>query len=270
MSARSTKLRPDDVVAPCKLPPHGRHRGWPVVELLAARVRLAVKVFVHGPDLRGRYQLPDPVVDTLAERHRSAKRSYFEVDFDQEQRRRAAGFLVTAEAAFDWMLEDTDILERNLYTDPAHTDLVQRALAVLERERMLNQEPFEPDDAQFLRGLNLATLKPGAIVEGTPVDDQLQGLIRALHNALGRIFFYTAGKSEARVWEVAAHAGIVTAAGQVHSDLERGFIRAEVYNCADLKRFRTPQEARSKGLLRIVDRSYRIAAGDVIDVKFNV
>lgn len=229
-----------------------------------------MKVFVHGPELRGGYQLPDPVVDSLAERYRSAKRTYFTVDFDQEQRRRAACFLISAETALDWMLEDTEILERNLYTDPARTGVVQRALGVLERGVPLHEEPFDADDTRFLRGLNVATLKPGIIVDATPDDALLQTHIRALHRALGRIFFYTAGKAEAHVWEVEAGAGIATAAGKIHGDLERGFIRADVFNAAQLDRFRTPQEARTKGLLKVVDRSYRIAYGDVIDVKFNV
>ena len=229
-----------------------------------------MKIFVHGPELRGGYQLPDPVVDTLAERYRSAKRTYFAVDFDPEQRRRAACFLISGEAALDWMLEDTEILERNLYSFPERADAMQRALAVLEQERMLHDEPFAPADAQFLRSLNLATLKPGAIVDGTPADEQLHEQIRTLHRALGRIFFYTAGKSEAHVWAVAEGAAIAAAAGQIHSDLERGFIRAEVFNAAQLDQFQSPQEARSKGLLQIVDRTYRIAFGDVIDVKFNV
>ena len=108
------------------------------------------------------------------------------------------------------------------------------------------------------------------MIAGTPPDEELQRHVRRLHRALGRIFFYTAGKSEARVWEVAAGAAVSAAAGQIHSDLERGFIRAEVFNIASLDQFRTPQEARTKGLLQVVDRSYRIAAGDVIDVKFNV
>ena len=229
-----------------------------------------MKIFVHGPELRGAYRLPDPVVDVLAERYGSARRSYYAVDFDRERRRRAVCFLISGEAAFDWMLEDTEILERNLYTDPERTASVQRALTVLEQERMLNEESFPPDDARFLRGLNLATLKPGAIVEGTPADDQLQDHIRTLHRALGRIFFYTAARSEARVWEVEAGTAVSIAAGRIHSDLERGFIRAEVFNAAHMDHFRTPQEARSKGLLQVVDRSYRVASGDVIEVKFNV
>ena len=229
-----------------------------------------MKIFVHGPELSGGYQLPDQVVDSLAERYRSVKRTYYAVDFDQEHRRRAACFLISADTALDWMLEDTEILERNLYTDPQRTGVVQRALGVLERELLLNEAAFDAEEAQFLRGLNVATLKPGIIVEATPEDAALQAHIRTLHRALGRIFFYTAGKPEAHVWEVAAGAGIATAAGQIHSDLERGFIRAEVFNAAQLDLFRTPQEAKTKGLLQIVDRSYRIAFGDVIDVKFNV
>ena len=229
-----------------------------------------MKIFVQGADLRGHYQLADAALEALAERYRCARRTYFAADFDQEQRSRADCFLITAEEQLDWMLDDTEILERNLYAEPARTDLLQRALGVLEQERPLHREPFTGDELQHLRGLNLATLKPGVVIEGPPPDAQLQRHVRHLHRALGRIFFYTAAKSEARVWEVADGAAITTAAGQVHSDLERGFIRAEVFNIATLDQFRTPQEAKTKGLLQLVDRSYRIAAGDVIDVKFNV
>ena len=151
-----------------------------------------MKIFVYGADLRGHCRLDDPALDALAERYRSAKRTYFSVDFDQEQRRLADCFLITAEELLDWMLEDTEILERNLYGDPARTDLLQRALGVLEQERMLNQEPFSADELQHLRGLNVSTLKPGLVIAGTPADDELQRHIRHLHGALGRIFFYTA------------------------------------------------------------------------------
>ena len=229
-----------------------------------------MKIFVHGPELRGSYQLPDPVVDILAERNRSAKRTYYAADFDQEQRRRADCFLISAGAALDWILEDTEVLERNLYTDVARTGVVRHALGVLERELMLNEAALDAEDTRFLRGLNLATLKPGIIVDATPEGAVLQAHVRTLHRALGRIFFYTVGKAEARVWEVEEGASVAAAAGRIHSDMERGFIRAEVFNAARLDQFRTAQEARSKGLLHIVDRSYRVASGDVIDVKFNV
>ena len=86
-----------------------------------------MKIFVQGADLRGRYQLADPALDALAERYRSARRTCFTADFDQEQRRRADCFLITAEEQLDWMLEDTEILERNLYGDPARAGLLPRS-----------------------------------------------------------------------------------------------------------------------------------------------
>ena len=229
-----------------------------------------MKIYVQGADLRGRFQLRDTTVDALAERYRSAKRVYFTASFEQERRHRADCFMITADELLDWMLEDTEILERNLHADPAHDGLLDRALAVLEEERPLNGEPFGDEDSQHLRGLNLSTLRPGVVIDGAPPEVELHGHIRDLHGALGRLFFYTAGKTEARVWDVSGAAAIAEAAGQIHSDLERGFIRAEVFNAGELDRFRTPQEAKTKGLLRVVDRAYRIAAGDVIDVKFNV
>ena len=229
-----------------------------------------MKIHVQGAELRGRFQLRDATVDALAERYRSAKRVYFSASFEQERRHRADCFMITADELLDWILDDTEILERNLHADPARTDLLQRALAVLEEERPLNGEPFSDDEVRYLRGLNLSTLKPGIVIDGPPPEEELHSHVRNLHRALGRLFFYTAGKTEARVWDVSGGAAIAEAAGQIHSDLERGFIRAEVFNVGELDRFRTPQEAKSMGLLRVVDRGYRIAAGDVIDVKFNV
>ena len=229
-----------------------------------------MKIYVQAEELRGQFQLRDPTVDALADRYRSASRVYFSARFEQEKRHRTDCFMITADEQLDWMLEDTEILEHNLYADPAHTDLLRRALAILEEERPLNGEPFVDDEMQHLRGLNLSTLKPGVVIDGTPPEEELHRHVRDLHQALGRLFFYTAGKTETRVWDVSVGAAIAEAAGQIHSDLERGFIRAEVFNADDLDQFRTPVEAKSKGLLRVVDRRYRIAAGDVIDVKFNV
>ena len=229
-----------------------------------------MKIYVREAELRGRFQLRDATVDALAERYRSAKRVYFSASFEQERRHRADCFMITADEQLDWMLEDIEILERNLHADPARTDLLHRALAVLERERPLNEEPFAGDELQYLRGLNVSTLRPGVVIDGPPPEEDLHRQVRDLHQALGRLFFYTAGRTEARVWDVSGGAAIAEAAGQIHSDLERGFIRAEVFNVGELDHFRTPQEAKTKGLLRVVERGYRIAAGDVIDVKFNV
>ena len=63
---------------------------------------------------------------------------------------------------------------------------------------------------------------------------------------------------------------IVTCAGKIHSDLARGFIKAEIVSYDDLMSVYNWQEARTKGLVKLVDRDYNIREGDVIEIRFNV
>jgi len=71
-------------------------------------------------------------------------------------------------------------------------------------------------------------------------------------------------------WPVKENSDIVTCAGKIHSDLARGFIKAEIVSYEDLIRVYNWQEARTKGLVKLVDRDYTIRAGDVIEIRFNV
>ena len=229
-----------------------------------------MNVYSQGIGLSGTLSLSDPVVATLADRFRSEKQVYFQVRFEAEHRERADAFLIGVEDRLDWILEDTELIERNQYNDPEWAALCVRALEILEGGQLLCEAALSAEERRYLRGLNVATARPGRTCETPPDDEQLQSLLRQLHTESGRLFFYTAGKSEARVWEVATGATAPEAAGRIHSDLQRGFIRAEVYKSSDLDRFSTPQEAKSAGLLRLEDRDYVLEPGDVIDVKFNV
>jgi len=229
-----------------------------------------MKVYSQGLSLAGSLTLQDPIIATLADRFRSEKQVYFEVKFESEYRERADAFLIGAADRLDWILEDTEVIERNQYNDPDRVALCTRALEILEQGQLLCEVDLESEERGYLRGLNVATARPGRTCEVAPEGETLHRLLHQLHTECGRMFFYTAGKSEARVWDVEAGATAPEAAGRIHSDLQRGFIRAEVYSSNDLDRFATPQEAKSAGLLQLVDRDYVIAPGDVIDVKFNV
>ena len=229
-----------------------------------------MKVYSQGLGLTGSLTLQDPIVATLADRFRSEKQVYFEVRFETEHRERADAFLIGADDRLDWILEDTEVIERNQYNDPGQAELCTRALEILELGQLLCEADLDADERRYLRGLNVATAWPGRTCETAPEGDELHLLLHQLHTEAERMFFYTAGKTEARVWDVEAGATAPEAAGRIHSDLQRGFIRAEVYSSNDLDRFATPQEAKSAGLLQLVDRDYVLAPGDVIDVKFNV
>jgi ribosome-binding ATPase len=95
-------------------------------------------------------------------------------------------------------------------------------------------------------------------------------VIRLTYGLLGLFSFFTAGEDECRAWTLRRGATAVDAAGAIHSDLARGFIRAEVVTYDDLMSCGSMAEARKHGLLRAEGKSYEVRDGDVIQVLFNV
>jgi GTP-binding protein YchF len=99
------------------------------------------------------------------------------------------------------------------------------------------------------------------------------GLVRltaAAYELLSLITFFTAGEEESRAWPLRKGTRAATAAGKIHSDMERGFIRAEVFAYDDLIAYGTPAGVREKGLFRLEGRDYVIQDGDVVYFRFNV
>lgn len=98
----------------------------------------------------------------------------------------------------------------------------------------------------------------------------LDRLIQRAYRLLGLITFFTAGPKETRAWTVRQGTRAPEAAGVIHSDFERGFIRAEVMSYADWERLGSEQAVREAGLYRIEGRDYIIADGDIVYFRFNV
>ncbi|HEV8128415.1 MAG TPA: DUF933 domain-containing protein [Candidatus Eisenbacteria bacterium] len=95
-------------------------------------------------------------------------------------------------------------------------------------------------------------------------------MIRLSYATLGLISFFTVGPDEVRAWTVPDGALAPQAAGAIHSDLERGFIRAEVISYEDLAKVGAMPKARDMGLLRTEGRDYRVRDGDVVNIRFSV
>ncbi|HVS76137.1 MAG TPA: redox-regulated ATPase YchF [Steroidobacteraceae bacterium] len=115
----------------------------------------------------------------------------------------------------------------------------------------------EADRAEFLAELKLT--EPG-----------LDRLIRAAYRLLGLQTFFTAGPKEVRAWTVRTGASAPQAAGAIHTDFERGFIRAEVIAFEDYVGLRGEAGAREAGKLRLEGKEYVMREGDVVHFRFNV
>lgn len=132
-------------------------------------------------------------------------------------------------------------------------------------------------DAAALAGkieAEIAQLAPedaAAFLEDLQIAEPGRGrVIRLTYQLLGLISFLTAGEDECRAWTIRRGATAVEAAGTIHSDLARGFIRAEVVSYEDLLAAGSMAEARRRGLLRSEGKAYEVRDGDVVEVLFNV
>jgi GTP-binding protein YchF len=122
---------------------------------------------------------------------------------------------------------------------------------------------------------DVAELSPEEAAEfrkelGLPEQPAAERLLQAAVTLLGLIAFYTAGEQDTHAWSVPAGTPAVKAAGRIHSDIERGFIRAEVIDWQELLEAGSHAEAKRRGTMRVEGKTYEVQDGDVINVLFNV
>ncbi|UCF99082.1 MAG: redox-regulated ATPase YchF [Spirochaetaceae bacterium] len=94
--------------------------------------------------------------------------------------------------------------------------------------------------------------------------------LKALYSGLELVSFLTVGDQEVRAWSIPRGATALQAAGKIHSDMERGFIRAEVIPCDQLLAAGSFAEARKQGQLRLEGKEYHVKDGDVVTIRFNL
>lgn len=124
----------------------------------------------------------------------------------------------------------------------------------------IEQEIAELDDdekAMFLEELGMK-------------ESGLDKLIKASYSLLGLISYLTSGEDETRAWTITKGTKAPQAAGKIHTDFERGFIKAEVVNYQDLLDCGSTAAAKEKGLVRVEGKEYVVQDGDVILFRFNV
>jgi ribosome-binding ATPase YchF (GTP1/OBG family) len=88
-------------------------------------------------------------------------------------------------------------------------------------------------------------------------------LARQAYKTLGLQSYFTAGEKEVRAWTVKVGASAPQAAGVIHSDFEKGFIRAEIYSLEDLEKYKSEKEIRAAGKLRVEGKAYIMQDGDI-------
>ena len=95
-------------------------------------------------------------------------------------------------------------------------------------------------------------------------------LIKSSYKLLGLQTFFTAGEKEIRAWTINSGFTAPQAAGVIHTDFQKGFIKAETYNLQDLITYKSEEAVKSAGKIRLEGKNYIVSEGDIIFFKFNV
>ena len=166
------------------------------------------------------------------------------------------------------MIFAANVAEDDLADDGASNEYVKRVRAYAKENgngvfvisARIEEEISELDDAEKAEYLESLGLK----------ESGLDKLIKASYDLLGLMSFLTAGEKETRAWTIKKGTKAPQAAGKIHSDFERGFIRAEVINYQELLDCGSLAAAKEKGLLRLEGKEYVVQDGDTILFRFNV
>lgn len=184
---------------------------------------------------------------------------------DEEERELLAGYQLLT---YKPVIFAANVSEEDLADDGVSNDFVGQVREFAKQEQcevfvicaQIEQEIAELDDDEkkmFLEDLGLK-------------ESGLEKLIKASYSLLGLISYLTAGETETRAWTITKGTKAPQAAGKIHSDFERGFIRAEVVNYQDLLDCGSSASAKEKGLMRLEGKDYVVKDGDVILFRFNV
>ena len=182
---------------------------------------------------------------------------------EEEKIRKAAGLLTDKPVIYAANVADTDLADdgaSNPYVQGVREIAANEGAEVFVVSAAIEQEIAELEDdekAEFLADLG---------VEKSGLDK----LIAASYRLLGLMSFLTTGEDETRAWTIPIGCKAPAAAGKIHSDIERGFIKAEVINYQQLLDSGSYAAAREKGLVRIEGKEYVVRDGDVILFRFNV
>ena len=232
------------------------------LEILERRISKAVRAARNDKTIAKELALMERIKAHL-EDGKLAK-TFEEADDEEEQAWLESYNLLT----YKPVIFAANVAEDDLADDGASNAGVQAVREYAKREDCevfvvcaeIEQEIAELDDdekSMFLEELGLK-------------ESGLEKLIKASYSLLGLISYLTAGEPEVRAWTIKKGTKAPQAAGKIHSDFERGFIRAEIVSYDDLMACGTYNAAKEKGLVRLEGKDYVVQDGDIILFRFNV
>ncbi|MEZ4359244.1 MAG: redox-regulated ATPase YchF [Kofleriaceae bacterium] len=194
--------------------------------------------------------------------HLSEGKAARTLELSPEDRKLVAGFgLLTAKPVlYCCNVGESDLPQGNAYSDQVRARAAAEGAGVVILCGKIEAELAEVEGAEKLELLGSYGLTEPALAT----------LARECYRLLGLQSYFTAGEKEVRAWTIRKGATAPEAAGVIHTDFEKGFIRAQVYSLADLEAHGSEAAIKSAGKLRVEGKEYVVADGDIMHFLFNV
>ncbi len=183
-----------------------------------------------------------------------------ELTEDEEAIIKPLGLLTKKPIIYGTNVSEEDLATGNQWVDQVRELAAQEKSSVVVISAQVESELIELSEEEKVDFLESLGVQEGG----------LQSLIRATYDLLGLRTYLTTGETETRAWTIHAGMKAPQAAGVIHSDFERGFIRAETISYEKLAELQSYAAAKEKGLVRSEGKEYVVKEGDVIEFRFNV
>lgn len=224
------------------------------------------------PDIKiGKHSVKDERLDQVDKFVNAKKKTYVQVELvGEDALREAEAILVLKESRPDIILMDLEFVESRLgrCEQGEEKELLNKLKSVLEKEEFICAAGLTPQELEAISGYGLLTARPVIVAEKEEPGDLNKLLSRAVEEG-GYISFFTAGEKESRAWLIKKGTTAWEAAGSIHSDIQKGFIRAEIISFNDYIQSGGETAAKQAGKLRLEQKDYVMQDADLVNIRFN-
>lgn len=219
----------------------------------------------------GKHNIKDPRMDQVHDLVEADKKVFGQVDVAEEKEMVTADAILTTRAALsDLLMKDLEAVETRLSREPADAEkaVLQKLADALMSEKPVSAAGLSDDDFKAISAHNFLSNKPVVVAEEADLAALDALLVRAFKEG-GYISFVTVGGKENRAWPIRAGLTALEAAGTIHTDLQKGFIRAEIISFADFIEAGGETQAKRAGKQRLELKTYVMQDYDVTNFRFN-
>jgi ribosome-binding ATPase YchF (GTP1/OBG family) len=234
---------------------------------------MPIKLSTLGiPELKpGKHNIKDPRLDGAHALVEADKKTYAQVDVvGEEGAADADALVVTPETRADLILQDLEFIETRLGRNPPDAEKVVllKMQKLLEGEQFLFNSGLSAEELGAVAAHSFATNKPVIVAETDERAEPEKLILRAFQGS-GYICFLTVGGKENRAWPIRKGTTAWEAAGSIHTDLQKGFIRAEIIGYDDFIAAGGETQAKRANKLRLETKTYVMQDYDLVNFRFS-